>query len=66
MHQLRRRTRSPQRTLPFREANQMNLWSILTSQQQQSCRRLLSQLLEEVLSEDRKEPQMEGSDADER
>jgi hypothetical protein len=67
MRQLKKPARSRQQPLPFEEANQIDRWSRLTMEQQQSCRQLISQLLEQVLRQERTEPEPhEGSASHER
>ena len=57
----KRRPRSEQPRLLFVDDNQAELWSRLSPEQQQLCRNLLSQLLQQIVSQ-----QDKASEADER
>ena len=56
-----RRPRSQQSRPLFVDENQAELWSRLSPEQQQLCRNLLSQLLQQIVSQ-----QDKASEADER
>ena len=51
MHLSKRHPRSQQPRLLFVENDQTKLWSRLSPEQQQQCRSLLSQLLQQIVSQ---------------
>jgi hypothetical protein len=61
------RSRPHQRTLPFPEPHQANLWNRLPAEHRQACRQVLSQLLEQIVCQERNHlPIHERSDSHER